>query len=81
MASDTEDRVKKVIIEVLKVNPAKITPKARFTNDLGAESLDSVRLVAAFDEEFGIEMDEDAALNVKTVGDAITFIDKYRAKG
>lgn len=81
MASDTEERVKKVILEVLKCSPAKLTPKARFTNDLGAESLDSVRLVAAFDEEFGIEMDEDAALNVKTVGDAVTFIDKYRAKG
>ncbi len=78
MPSDTADRVKKVILEVLKVDPAKIVPTARFTNDLGAESIESVKLVAAFDEEFGIEMDEDAALSVKTVGDAVTFIDKYR---
>lgn len=78
MANDTAERVKKVIVDVLKCDPAKVIPNARFTNDLGAESIDSVKLVAAFDEEFEIEMDEDAALSVKTVGDAITFIDKYR---
>lgn len=76
--SDTAARVRKVVAEVLKVDPARVVPAARFANDLGAESIDSVRLVAAFDEEFEIEMDEDAALAVKTVGDAIAFIDKYR---
>jgi len=80
MSGDTAERVKKVIVQVLKVNPAQIVPKARFSNDLGAESLDSVRLVAAFDEEFEIEMDEEGALAIKTVGDAIAFIDKHREK-
>ena len=78
MASDTAERVRKVVVEVLKVDPARVVPAARFTNDLGAESIDSVKLVAAFDEEFGIEMDEDAALAVKTVADAVKFIDRYR---
>ena len=78
MPADTAERVKKVITQVLKVSPAQVLPKARFATDLGAESLDSVRLVAAFDEEFGIEMDEDAALAVKSVADAIAFIDKCR---
>jgi acyl carrier protein len=76
--SDTAERVRKVIVEVLKVDAVKVVPAARFTADLGAESIDSVKLVAAFDEEFEIEMDEDSALAVKTVGDAITFIDKCR---
>jgi acyl carrier protein len=80
MPADTAERVKKVIVQVLKVSPAQVLPKARFATDLGAESLDSVRLVAAFDEEFGIEMDEDAALAVKSVADAIAFIDKCREK-
>jgi acyl carrier protein len=78
VASDTAERVRKVIVEVLKVEPARVVPGARFTGDLGAESIDSVKLVAAFDEEFGIEMDEDAALAVKTVDDAVKFIDRYR---
>jgi acyl carrier protein len=78
VASDTAERVRKVVVEVLKVDPARVVPAARFTNDLGAESIDSVKLVAAFDEEFGIEMDEDAALSVKTVADAVKFIDRYR---
>jgi acyl carrier protein len=76
--SDTAQRVRKVVVEVLKVDPAKVVPAARFAGDIGAESIDSVKLVAAFDEEFGIEMDEDAALAVKTVSDAVAFIDKYR---
>jgi len=78
MASDTAERVRKVVAAVLKVDPARVVATARFANDLGAESIDSVRLVAAFDEEFEIEMDEDAALAVKTVGDAVAFIEKYR---
>jgi acyl carrier protein len=78
MPSDTADRVRKVVCEVLKVDPARVVPAARFTNDLGAESIDSVRLVAAFEEEFGIEMDEDAALGVKSVGAAVGFIEGYR---
>ena len=78
MPSDTAARVQKVVAAVLKIDAARVVTSARFANDLGAESIDSVKLVAAFDEEFEIEMDEDAALSVKTVGDAVAFIDKCR---
>jgi len=53
-----------------------VPPESAFTTDLGAESVQSVELVASFEEEFGIEMDEDAALSVQTVGDAVDFITK-----
>ena len=71
----TFERVKKVTAELLKIDPAKITEKSGFVEDLGAESVQSIELVAAFEEEFDIEMDEDAALSVKNVGDAVRFID------
>ena len=74
--SDVAERVKKVVQEVLKVDAGRITDDARFTEDLGAESIQSVELVAAFEEEFDIDMDEDEALSVKTVGDAVGFIEK-----
>jgi len=73
--SDTLDRVKKVTAELLKLEPAKVQGDSRFVEDLGAESIQSIELVAAFEEEFDIEMDEDAALAVKSVGDAVAFID------
>ncbi len=69
-----EERVKAVTARVLKVNPAEIKDEQNFTVDLGAESVQSIELVAMFEEEFGIEMDEDAALSVETVGKAIAFI-------
>ena len=69
-----EERVKAVTARVLKVDPDEIKPEHSFTVDLGAESVQSVELVAMFEEEFGIEMDEDAALSVETVGKAIEFI-------
>jgi acyl carrier protein len=75
---DTHERVIKVVSQTLKVDPARITDKARFVEDLGAESIQSVELVAAFEEEFDIEMDEEAALAVKDVGKAVEFIDKVR---
>ncbi|MFH1707615.1 MAG: acyl carrier protein [Planctomycetota bacterium] len=75
MAS-TMDRVKKVTAELLKVDIAKVTENARFVEDLGAESIQSIELVASFEEEFDIEMDEDEALSVKTVKNAADFIDK-----
>ena len=59
---------------MLDVDPGEIKPDSAFTTDLGAESVQSVELVASFEEEFGIEMDEDAALSVQTVGDAVEFI-------
>lgn len=73
MAS-VEDRVKAVTARVLKIDPKSIKNTDSFTVDLGAESVQSVELVASFEEEFGIEMDEDAALSVQTVGAATAFI-------
>jgi len=73
---DVEDRVKQVVARVLKCDLSAVTERARFTQDLGAESLDSIRLVAAFEDEFEIEMDEDEALQVQTVGKAVEFIRK-----
>ena len=69
-----EERVIAVTARVLSVDPSEIKPEHVFTTDLGAESVQSVELVANFEEEFGIEMEEDAALSVQTVGDAVQFI-------
>jgi acyl carrier protein len=68
------ERVKAVTARVLGVDPEEIRPEHNFTADLGAESVQSIELVAMFEEEFGIEMDEDAALSVETVGSAVEFI-------
>ena len=76
MPESVEDRVKKVVIKVLKVDAARIKPQSRFAADLGAESIQSVELVAAFEEEFDITMNEDDALAVETVGGAVDFIGK-----
>ena len=75
MAS-VEERVVAVTARVLRLDPAEIKPDSVFSTDLGAESVQSVELVAMFEEEFGIEMDEDAALSVTNVGDAVAFINK-----
>ncbi len=69
-----EERVKAVTARVLKLDPDEIKPEHSFTVDLGAESVQSVELVAMFEEEFGIEMEEDAALSVETVNKAVEFI-------
>ncbi len=69
-----EERIKKVTARVLRLDPKDIRPEHSFTEDLGAESVQSIELVAMFEEEFGIEMDEDAALSVTTVGGAVDFI-------
>lgn len=74
---ELEGRVKKVVQEVLGVDMDKITAESRFVEDMGAESVQSLELVAAFEEEFDIEMEEDAALKVKTVGKAVEFIGKH----
>ncbi|HUS91375.1 MAG TPA: phosphopantetheine-binding protein [Phycisphaerae bacterium] len=71
-----EDRVKVVTGRILGVDPGEIRPEHSFTFDLGAESVQSIELVAAFEVEFGIEMDEDEALAVETVGSAVEFIAK-----
>ena len=75
--SDTAARVKKVVAETLKIDASMIKDESRFVEDLGAESIQSVELVAAFEEEFDIEMDEQGALGVKDVGGAVAFIEKH----
>ncbi|MFP6726927.1 MAG: acyl carrier protein [Alphaproteobacteria bacterium] len=73
--SDTTDRVKKIVVEHLGVEEDKVSGGASFIDDLGADSLDTVELVMAFEEEFGIEIPDDAAEKIATVKDAISFID------
>jgi acyl carrier protein len=74
---DILQRVIKVTARVLNLDPASIQPTANFVFDLGAESVQSVELVSCFEEEFGVELDEDAALSVQTVQGAAEFIGKY----
>ncbi len=77
--SDTAERVKKIVAEHLNVEPEKVTENASFIEDLGADSLDTVELVMAFEEEFGIEIPDDAAESIVTFGDAVKYIDKANA--
>ena len=77
--SDIGDRVKKIVVEHLGVDADKVTENASFIDDLGADSLDTVELVMAFEEEFGIEIPDDAAESIVTVGDAVKYIDKANA--
>ena len=72
--SDIADRVKKIVVEHLNVEAEKVTENASFIDDLGADSLDTVELVMAFEEEFNVEIPDDAAEKIQTVGDAIAFI-------
>ena len=72
--SDILARVKKMVVEHLDVDEDKVTENANFIDDLGADSLDNVELVMAFEEEFDIEIPDDAAETIQTVGDAVKFI-------
>ena len=74
--SDVADRVKKIVIEHLGVEADKVEEKASFIDDLGADSLYTVELVMAFEEEFNVEIPDDAAETIQTVGDAISFLEK-----
>ena len=74
--STTFDRVKKVVVEQLEVSEEEVTPTASFVDDLGADSLDVVELVMGLEEEFDIEIPDDAAEHIQTVGDAVKFIDE-----
>ena len=74
MSNDISDRVKKIVIEHLGVEDDKVTENASFIDDLGADSLDTVELVMAFEEEFGCEIPDDAAEKIVTVKDAVDFI-------
>ena len=73
--SDIEDRVKKIVVEHLGVEDSKIQSDSKFIDDLGADSLDTVELVMAFEEEFGSEISDSEAEKILTVGDAIKFIE------
>ncbi|MCL2435991.1 MAG: acyl carrier protein [Lentimicrobiaceae bacterium] len=68
------ERVQSIIAEKLSVNPADVTPEKSFTNDLGADSLDTVELIMEFEKEFGISIPDDQAEKISTVGDAIEYI-------
>ena len=73
--SNTEDQVKKIVVDHLGIDESKVTPDSKFIDDLGADSLDTVELVMAFEEKFGIEIPDDAAETILTLKDAINFID------
>ena len=77
--SETYDRVKKIVVEHLGVESEKVTEEASFIDDLGADSLDIVELVMAFEEEFGVEIPDDAAEKITTVNDAIAYIEANKA--
>ena len=77
--SDVAERVKKIVVEHLGVEADKVVDKANFIDDLGADSLDTVELVMAFEEEFGVEIPDDAAETIVTVGDAVAFLEKAKA--
>lgn len=73
--SDVFERVKSIVVKHLETSPDKVTDKANFIDDLGADSLDNVELVMAFEEEFSVEIPDDAAEHIQTVGDAVKFIE------
>ena len=76
MSENNADRVKKIIVSQLNVSEEQVTPEASFTNDLGADSLDTVELIMEFEKEFDFQIPDDQAEAISTVGDAISFIEK-----
>lgn len=78
--ADIETRVKEIIVEQLGVDPAEVVTGASFINDLGADSLDTVELVMAFEEEFGIEIPDEEAEKIQSVGQAVEYITAHQAK-
>ncbi|MEI9926748.1 MAG: acyl carrier protein [Sphingomonas sp.] len=78
MSTETEQRVKKIVVDHLGVEESEVKLEASFIDDLGADSLDIVELVMAFEEEFGVEIPDDAAEKITTVGDAVTYIDEHK---
>jgi acyl carrier protein len=77
--SDVAERVRKIVVEHLGVEESKVVDNASFIDDLGADSLDTVELVMAFEEEFGIEIPDDAAEMIQSFSDAVGFISKATA--
>ncbi len=76
--ADADARVKEIIVEQLGVDPAEVTAQASFVNDLGADSLDTVELVMAFEEEFGLEIPDEEAEKIQTVGQAVDYIKNHQ---
>jgi acyl carrier protein len=75
--SDVAEKITKIVVEHLGVEESKVTPEASFIDDLGADSLDTVELVMAFEEEFDVEIPEEAAEKIATVKDAIAYIEQH----
>ncbi len=78
--SEIAEKVKKIIIEKLGVEESEVTPEASFTNDLGADSLDTVELIMEFEKEFNISIPDDQAENIATVGQAISYLEENSKK-
>jgi acyl carrier protein len=74
--ADIAEKVKSIIVEKLGVDAAEVTPEASFTNDLGADSLDTVELIMEFEKEFEVSIPDDQAENIQTVGQAITYLEE-----
>jgi len=75
--SDIATRVKKIIVDKLGVDEAEVTPEASFTNDLGADSLDTVELIMEFEKEFNISIPDEQAETITTVGQAVTYLEEH----
>ena len=75
MMSEVETQVKQIVVDHLGIDNSKVTPESKFIDDLGADSLDTVELVMAFEEEFGSEISDSEAEKILTVGDAVKFIE------
>ena len=80
VTENLEERVKKIIVEQLAVDAAEVTPQAQFVQDLGADSLDTVELVMALEEEFDVEIPDEDAEKIKTVGEAVSYIKEKAGK-
>ena len=78
--SNIEERVKKIIVDMLGVKPEDVVPEASFVDDLGADSLDTVELVMALEEEFGTDIPDEEAEKISTVGDAVNYISENHAE-
>ena len=76
--NDTEEQVKKIVVDHLGIDESKVTPQSKFIDDLGADSLDTVELVMAFEEKFDIEIPDDAAETIITVQNAIDYIESKK---
>jgi acyl carrier protein len=78
MAEEVQSKIKQIIVDELGVDEAEVTPNARFIDDLGADSLDLVELVMRFEEEFGIEIPDEDAEKIQSVGDAYSYVEQHQ---